>query len=637
MIKKYQYLDKVNFPSDIKNLKISELKILAEEVRKEMIDAVSVTGGHLGAGLGVVELTIALHYVFDTPNDKIIWDVGHQTYPHKILTGRKDKIKTLRQGNGLSGFTKRSESEYDPFGAAHSSTSISAALGIATANKLEKKSNQVVAVIGDGAISAGMAYEAMNNAGSSKTKMIVILNDNDMSIAKPVGAMSTYLAKLLSGKIYFSLREKIKLIISAFSKRFSDKAGKAEDFLRSAVTGGTLFNSLGFYYVGPIDGYDLSGLILVLQNAKKLNHEGPIMIHIKTEKGKGYEFAEKSHDKYHGVSKFNVKTGIQEKSKSNTPSYTKVFARTLIKHAEKDSKIIGITAAMPSGTGMDLFSEKFPNRMFDAGIAEQHAVTFAAGMATEGYKPYAAIYSTFLQRAYDQVVHDVAIQNLPVRFAIDRAGLVGADGPTHAGSFDITYLSTLPNFVVMAASDEAELVRMINTSVDINNSPSALRYPRGNGVGIELPGIDEKIEIGKGRIILEGKKVAIINFGARLNECLLANEILIKKGIKITIVDARFAKPLDENLIWQVATDHEAIITIEEGSIGGFGSHVSQFLSEKNLLDNNLKFRSMILPDKFIDHNKPELMYKEAGLDAEAIVSKVFDIINSKVILQKQN
>jgi len=635
--KKYQYLDKVNFPSDIKNLKISELKILAEEVRKEMIDAVSVTGGHLGAGLGVVELTIALHYVFDTPNDKIIWDVGHQTYPHKILTGRKDKIKTLRQGNGLSGFTKRSESEYDSFGAAHSSTSISAALGIATANKLEKKSNQVVAVIGDGAISAGMAYEAMNNAGSSKTKMIVILNDNDMSIAKPVGAMSTYLAKLLSGKIYFSLRETIKLIISAFSKRFSDKAGKAEDFLRSAVTGGTLFNSLGFYYVGPIDGYDLSGLILVLQNAKKLNHEGPIMIHIKTQKGKGYEFAEKSHDKYHGVTKFNVKTGIQEKSKSNIPSYTKVFAKTLIKHAENDSKIIGITAAMPSGTGMDLFSEKFPNRMFDVGIAEQHAVTFAAGLATEGYKPYAAIYSTFLQRGYDQVVHDVAIQNLPVRFAIDRAGLVGADGPTHAGSFDITYLSTLPNFIVMAPSDEAELVRMTNTSVDINSNPSALRYPRGNGLGTKLPGIDEKIEIGKGRIILEGKKIALINFGARLKECLLANEILNKKGINITLADARFAKPLDENLFWQLATDHEAIITIEEGSVGGFGSHVSQFLSEKNLLDNNLKFRSMILPDKFIDHNKSELMYKEAGLDAEAIVSKVFDVLNSKIIVQKQN
>ena len=637
MTKKYQYLDKVNFPSDIKNLKSSELKILAKEVRKELIDAVSVTGGHLGAGLGVVELTIALHYVFDTPNDKIIWDVGHQTYPHKILTGRKDKIKTLRQGNGLSGFTKRSESEYDPFGAAHSSTSISAALGIATANKLEKKSNQVVAVIGDGAISAGMAYEAMNNAGSSKTKMIVILNDNDMSIAKPVGAMSTYLAKILSGKIYFSLRETFKLIISAFSKRFSDKAKRAEDFLRSAVTGGTLFNSLGFYYVGPIDGYDLDNLVLVLQNAKKLNHEGPIMIHIKTEKGKGYEFAEKSHDKYHGVTKFNIKTGIQEKSKSNTPSYTKVFAKTLIKHAEKDSKIIGITAAMPSGTGMDLFSEKFPNRMFDVGIAEQHAVTFAAGLATEGYKPYAAIYSTFLQRAYDQVVHDVAIQNLPVRFAIDRAGLVGADGPTHAGSFDITYLSTLPNFIVMAASDEAELVRMINTSVDINNNPSALRYPRGNGVGVELPDIDEKIEVGKGRLILEGKKVAIINFGARLNECLLANEILNKKGIGITLVDARFAKPLDENLIWEISTNHEALITIEEGSLGGFGSHVSQFLSEKKLLDNNLKFRSMILPDKFIDHNKPEIMYKEAGLDAESIVSKVFDVINSKVILQKQN
>ena len=637
MIKKYQYLDKVNFPSDIKNLKISELKILADEVREEMIDAVSVTGGHLGAGLGVVELTIALHYVFDTPNDKIIWDVGHQAYPHKILTGRKNKIKTLRQGNGLSGFTKRSESEYDPFGAAHSSTSISAALGIATANKLEKKSNQVVAVIGDGAISGGMAYEAMNNAGSSKTKLIVILNDNDMSIAKPVGAMSTYLAKLLSGKIYFSLRETIKLIISAFSKRFSDKAGKAEDFLRSAVTGGTLFNSLGFYYVGPIGGYDLSALILVLQNAKKLNHEGPMMIHIKTQKGKGYEFAEKSHDKYHGVTKFNVKTGIQEKSNSSIQSYTKVFADTLIKHAENDSKIIGITAAMPSGTGMDLFSEKFPNRMFDVGIAEQHAVTFAAGLATEGYKPYAAIYSTFLQRGYDQVVHDVAIQNLPVRFAIDRAGLVGADGPTHAGSFDITYLSALPNFIVMAASDEAELVRMINTSVDINSNPSALRYPRGNGLGRELPGIDEKIEIGKGRIILEGKKVALINFGARLKECLLANEILNKKGINITLVDARFAKPLDENLFWQLATDHEAIITIEEGSIGGFGSHVSQFLSEKNLLDNNLKFRSMILPDKFIDHNKPGLMYKEAGLDAEAIVSKVFNILNSKIIVQKQN
>jgi len=635
--KQYQCLDKVNFPSDVKKLKQSELKILAKEVREEMLDAVSVTGGHLGAGLGVVELTIALHYVFDTPNDKLIWDVGHQTYPHKILTGRKDKIRTLRQGNGLSGFTKRSESEYDTFGAAHSSTSISSALGIATANKLSKKSNQVIAVIGDGAISAGMSYEAMNNAGAAKTKMIVILNDNDMSIARPVGAMSTYLAKLLSGKIYFSFREIIKLIISAFPKKFIVKASKAEYFLRSAVTGGTLFNSLGFYYVGPIDGYNLDNLISVLQNAKNLNHEGPIMIHIKTKKGKGYEFAEKSLDRFHGVSKFNVKTGVQEKSKSNIPTYTKVFANTLIKHAEKDSKIIGITAAMPSGTGMDLFGEKFPKRMFDVGIAEQHAVTFAAGMATEGYKPYAAIYSTFLQRAYDQVVHDVAIQSLPVRFAIDRAGLVGADGPTHAGSFDVTYLSTLPNFIVMAPSDEAELVKMINTTVDINDKPSAFRFPRGTGIGVELPSIEEKIEIGKGKVISEGKNIAVINFGARLQECLLAKENLKKKGINPTIVDARFAKPLDEHLIWQIATDHESIITIEEGSIGGFGSHVSNFLSEKNLIDSSLKFRSMILPDRFIDQDKPDLMYKNAGLDAQSIENKVLDLLNSKIIIQKQN
>ena len=637
MTKKYQYLDKVNFPSDIKKLNQSELKILAKEGREEMLDAVSVTGGHLGAGLGVVELTIALHYVFDAPNDKLIWDVGHQTYPHKILTGRKDKIRTLRQGNGLSGFTKRSESEYDPFGAAHSSTSISSALGIAIANKLSKKSDQVVAVIGDGAISAGMSYEAMNNAGAAKTKMIVILNDNDMSIARPVGAMSTYLAKLLSGKIYFSFRGIIKLIISAFSKKFIVKASKAEDFLRSAVTGGTLFNSLGFYYVGPIDGYDLDNLISVLQNARNLNHDGPIMIHIKTKKGKGYEFAEKSLDRFHGVSKFNVKTGVQEKSKSNIPAYTKVFANTLIKHAEKDSKIIGITAAMPSGTGMDLFGEKFPKRMFDVGIAEQHAVTFAAGMATEGYKPYAAIYSTFLQRAYDQVVHDVAIQSLPVRFAIDRAGLVGADGPTHAGSFDVTYLSTLPNFIVMAPSDEAELVKMINTSVDINDKPSAFRFPRGTGIGVELPSIEEKIEIGKGKVISEGNNIAVINFGARLQECLLAKENLKKKGINPTIVDARFAKPLDEHLIWQIATDHESIITIEEGSIGGFGSHVSNFLSEKNLLDSGLKFRSMVLPDRFIDQDKPDLMYKNAGLDAQSIENKVLDLLNSKIIVQKQN
>ena len=633
----YKYLDDINFPSDIKKLSQSELKVLAKEVREELIDAVSETGGHLGAGLGVVELTVALHYIFNTPNDKLIWDVGHQSYPHKILTGRRDKIRTLRKGNGLSGFTKRAESEYDPFGAAHSSTSISSALGIAVANELSNKSTNVIAVIGDGAISAGMSYEAMNNAGASKTKMIVILNDNDMSIAKPVGAMRTYLAKILSGNIYFSFRETVKLIISAFSKRFSKKAGKAEEFLRSAVTGGTLFNAMGFYYIGPIDGHDVDALISVLKTAKEINIKGPIMIHIRTKKGKGYEFAEKSDDKYHGVSKFNINTGVQEKTKSNIPAYTKVFANTLIKHAEKDSKIVGITAAMPSGTGMDKFGEKFPSRMFDVGIAEQHAVTFAGGLATEGYKPYAAIYSTFLQRAYDQVVHDIAIQSLPVRFAIDRAGLVGADGPTHAGSFDITYLSTLPNFIVMAASDEAELVRMINTSVHINDRPSAFRYPRGNGVGVNLPPLDEKLDIGKGRIIKEGKKLALINFGARLQECLIAQENLSKKGVNITIIDARFCKPLDESLIWQMATDHESIITIEEGSIGGFGSHVGQFLAEKNLLDGNLKYRSMILPDRFIDHDKPELMYKYAGLDAKSIELKVFDTLNSKVIIKKIN
>ena len=637
MKKFYKYLNNINFPSDLRKLKKDELKYVAKELREELIDAVSETGGHLGAGLGVVELTVALHYIFDTPNDKLIWDVGHQAYPHKILTGRKDKIRTLRQGNGLSGFTKRSESEYDPFGAAHSSTSISSGLGIAIANKLSNKSSNVISVIGDGAISAGMAYEAMNNAGASKTKIIVILNDNDMSIAKPVGAMRSYLAKILSGKIYFSFRETVKLIISAFSKRFSKKAGKAEDFLRSAVTGGTLFNSMGFYYVGPINGHDLDALLPVLHNAKEVSYDGPIMIHVKTEKGKGYSFAEKSEDKYHGVSKFNVSTGKQEKSKSIAPSYTKVFANTLIEHAKNDSKVIGITAAMPSGTGMDLFAEKFPDRMFDVGIAEQHAVTFAAGLATEGFKPYAAIYSTFLQRAYDQVVHDVAIQSLPVRFAIDRAGLVGADGPTHAGSFDITYLTTLPNFIVMAASDEAELVKMINTSIDINDKPCAFRYPRGNGLGVKLPSIDEKLIVGKGKVVREGKKVAIVNFGARLNDILKSSEILQKKGINLTIIDARFAKPLDENLLWQVANEHEILITVEEGSIGGFGSHVSKFLTDKNLLDNNLKLRNMVLPDKFIDQDKPEQMYKIAGLDSFNIVDKVLETLNSKVIIKKTN
>ena len=630
MKQEFKFLKDINFPSDLKKVSENDLQELSNEVRKEMINAVSETGGHLGAGLGVVELTVALHYIFDTPNDKLIWDVGHQTYPHKILTGRKNKIKTLRQGKGLSGFTKRTESEYDPFGAAHSSTSISSALGIAEANKLANKSNNVIAVIGDGAISAGMAYEAMNNAGASKTKMIVILNDNDMSIAKPVGAMRTYLAKLLSGKIYFSLRETFKLITSAFSKRFSAKAGKAEDFLRSAVTGGTMFNSLGFYYVGPIDGHDLNVLLPILKNAKESKYEGPIMIHVKTQKGKGYSYAEKAIDHYHGVSKFNVTTGEQEKSITNLPAYTKVFANTLVKHAQKDSKIVGITAAMPGGTGMDIFAKEFPKRMFDVGIAEQHAVTFSAGLATEGFKPYAAIYSTFLQRAYDQVVHDVAIQSLPVRFAIDRAGLVGADGSTHAGSFDITYLSTLPNFIVMAASDEAELVKMINTSVDINDKPSAIRYPRGSGIGLDLPSIDEKIAIGKGRIIQEGKQICILSLGTRLEECKIAAEDLKNKGISTTIIDARFAKPLDQELILKCAREHEVMITIEEGSIGGFGSHVKNLLAEKGIFDRGLKFRSMTLPDTFIEQDSPKKMYDIAGLNASHISKKILNLLFNK-------
>ena len=625
----------INFPSDLRKFKKDQLKKISDELREELIDAVSETGGHLGAGLGVVELTVALHYVFDTPKDKLVWDVSHQCYPHKIITGRKDRIKTLRKGGGLSGFTKRSESEYDPFGAAHSSTSISSTLGIAVAKKLSNNNNNVVAVIGDGAMSAGMAYEAMNNAGALKSKLIVILNDNDMSIAKPVGAMSKYLTRLLSGKLYFSLRETVKMVISAFSKRFSQKAGKAEDLLRGIVTGGTLFSELGFYYVGPIDGHDVDNLVQIFENVKNSNHEGPILIHVRTQKGKGYKPAEQSGDKYHGVSKFDIATGEQSKSKSNAPSYTKVFAETLIKHAEQDTKIIGITGAMPSGTGLNLFEKKFPDRTFDVGIAEQHAVTFAAGLATEGYKPYAAIYSTFLQRAYDQVVHDVAIQSLPVRFAIDRAGLVGADGPTHAGSFDITYLTTLPNFVVMAASDESELVKMINTSVHINDRPSAFRYPRGNGTGVTLPPINELLEIGKGRVVLEGKKAAILNFGTRLEECKKASEILSKKGINITIIDARFAKPLDEKLIMEAANNHEALITIEEGSVGGFGSHVMQFLSDRGVFDKGLKFRSMILPDIFIDQDTPEKMYEKAGLDSLSIASKIQETLNSNIVLAK--
>ena len=633
---KTNLLDKVNYPSDLRKFNKNELSLLVKELRQELIDVVSTTGGHLGAGLGVVELTVALHYVFDTPKDKLVWDVGHQSYPHKIITGRRDKIRTLRKGGGLSGFTKRSESEYDPFGAGHSSTSISSTLGMAVAKSLSKNSNHVIAVIGDGAMSAGLAYEAMNNAGAMKSKLIVILNDNDMSIARPVGAMSSYLAKLLSGKTYFGLRETIKSITSKFSKRFKDKAGKAEEFIKDIVTGGgTLFNELGFYYVGPIDGHNLDNLIEVLNNIKTLKYDGPILIHTVTKKGKGYKPAENSRDKYHGVTKFDVVTGKQSKSKQSAPSYTKVFANTLIEHAENDTKIIGITAAMPSGTGMDVFGEKFPDRMFDVGIAEQHAVTFAAGLATEGYKPFVAIYSTFLQRAYDQVVHDVAIQNLPVRFAIDRAGLIGAAGSTHAGSFDITYLSTLPNFVVMAASDETELVKMINTAVSINDRPTAFRYPRGNTSDMELPKINEILEIGKGKIVKEGKKVAILNFGTRLLECLKAANQLDAKGISTTVADARFAKPLDQKLIMDLCSNHETIITIEEGSIGGFGSHVFQMLSERGFFDKGLKIRSMILPDQFIDQDMPEYMYKTAGLDAYAIEQKVLNTLKSNIIIHK--
>ena len=632
---KTSLLDHVNYPSDLRKLKEEELKQLAKELREELIDVVSTTGGHLGAGLGVVELTIALHYVFDTPKDKLVWDVGHQAYPHKIITGRRDRIRTLRKGGGLSGFTKRSESEYDTFGAAHSSTSISSSLGMAVAKSLSKDSNHVIAVIGDGAMSAGMAYEAMNNAGAMKSKLIVVLNDNDMSIARPVGAMSSYLAKLLSGKTYFSFRETIKSIISTFSKNFKDKAGKAEVFIRDIVSGGTLFNELGFYYVGPIDGHNLDSLIPVLNNVKNSKYDGAILVHVVTKKGKGYKPAEDSRDKFHGVSKFNVVTGEQSKPKSNTLSYTKVFANTLIKHAENDTKIIGITGAMPSGTGMDIFGKKFPDRMFDVGIAEQHAVTFAAGLTTEGYKPFAAIYSTFLQRAYDQVVHDVAIQSLPVRFAIDRAGLVGADGPTHAGAFDITYLSTLPNFVVMAASNEAELIRMINTAVSINDRPCAFRYPRGNGLGVELPGINEILELGKGKIVKEGSKIAILSFGTRLQECLKAADKLDAQGISTTVADARFAKPLDHKLIIDLCLHHEVLITIEEGSIGGFGSHIFQMLSERGIFDKGLKIRSMILPDRFMDQDTPENMYKAAGLDAQAIEQKALDALKSNIIISK--
>ena len=623
-------LDTIHYPADLRKLEKKQLPQLASELREELVDAVSFTGGHLGAGLGVVELTIAIHYLFNTPDDRLIWDVGHQAYPHKILTGRRNKIRTLRQGGGLSGFTKRAESQYDPFGTAHSSTSISAGLGMAVARDLEGKNNSIISVIGDGAMSAGMAYEAMNNAGAMDSRLIVILNDNDMSIAPPVGAMSSYLAKLLSGKKYIGFRNFFKKISDKFPGRLKQRIGQAEEYLRGMAVGGTLFEEMGFFYVGSVDGHSFDQLLPVLENVKNSTHEGPFLIHAITQKGKGYQPAEDSKDKYHGVTKFNVATGEQSKSSSNKPSYTNVFGETLAAHAQQDNKIVAVTGAMPSGTGINIFQKQFPKRTFDVGIAEQHAVTFAAGLATEGYKPYAAIYSTFLQRAYDQVVHDVAIQSLPVRFAIDRAGLVGADGPTHAGSFDITYLATLPNFVVMAASDEAELVRMINTSIDINDRPCAFRYPRGNGIGIELPSIDEKLKIGKGRVVQEGTNVCILSLGTRLEECKIAAKELKNKGISTTIVDARFAKPLDEELIIRCAREHEMMITIEEGSIGGFGSHVANLLAEKGIFDKGLKFRSLMLPDVFIDQDTPEKMYDVAGLNAEQITKKILDIFFNK-------
>ena len=620
-------LDKIKNPQDLKKLQVSELKTLAEELRAELVDAVSITGGHLGAGLGVVELTIAIHYLFDTPNDRLVWDVGHQSYPHKILTERRDRIRTLRKSGGLSGFTKRSESIYDPFGTAHSSTSISASLGMAVARDLDKRNNNVIAVIGDGAMSAGMAYEAMNNAGSMNSRLIVILNDNDMSIAPPVGAMRSYLARLLSGKTYIGFRGLLKRIASIFPRSIKTRAARFEEYFRGLAVGGTLFDELGFYYVGTIDGHNFDQLIPVLKNVRDSKHNGPFLVHAITQKGKGYKPAENSEDKFHGVNKFDVITGAQAKPTTTTPTFTKVYGDTLTKHGEVDSKIVAITGAMPSGTGVDIFSKKFPNRAFDVGIAEQHAVTFAAGLATEGYKPFATIYSTFLQRAYDQVVHDVAIQSLPVRFAIDRAGLVGADGPTHAGSFDITYLATLPNFIVMAPSDEAELVRMVNTAVTINDRPSAFRYPRGNGYGVNLPSINEVLEIGKARVVKRGTKVCLLSLGTRLQECIKAAQQLDAKGISTTVIDARFAKPLDEQLILDSAKSHEVLITIEEGSIGGFGSHVSHLLAERGVFDKGLKFRSMNLPDVFIEQDTPERMYDVAELNAFHISKKALEVL----------
>ena len=615
-------LDTVHSPADLRKLEVSQLRQLADELRTETIDAVSKTGGHLGAGLGVVELTVAIHYLFNTPDDKLIWDVGHQCYPHKILTERRERIRTLRSPDGLSGFTKRSESVYDPFGAAHSSTSISSGLGFAVSRDLQGGDNYVIVVIGDGAMSAGMAYEAMNNAGAMDSKLIVILNDNDMSIAPPVGALSAYLSRLVSSRPYRSIRHLSHLVAKRFPRSIEVAVKRAEEYARGFVTGGTMFEELGFYYVGPIDGHNLDHLIPVLKNVRDDKGGGPILIHAVTQKGKGYKPAENSEDKYHGVSRFDVVTGTQVKAVSNAPSYTKVFARSLIKEARKDDKIVAITAAMPSGTGLDLFQEEFPKRCFDVGIAEQHGVTFAAGLAADGMKPFVAIYSTFLQRAYDQVVHDVAIQKLPVRFAMDRAGFVGADGQTHCGAFDIAYLGCLPGFVLMAAADEAELVHMVATQAAHDEGPSALRYPRGEGVGVDMPEEGTPLAIGKGRILREGNTVALLSYGTRLAECLKAADELAAHGYSTTVADARFAKPLDTDLVRALAKDHEVLITVEEGSVGGFGSFVMQFLAHEGAFDKGLKIRPLVMPDAFVDQNKPEMQYEISGLNSAQIVAQ---------------
>ncbi len=621
-------LDTVSTPADTRGFSVSQLRQLADELRSETIDAVSQSGGHLGSGLGVVELTVALHHVFDTPRDVVIWDVGHQAYPHKILTGRRDRIRTLRQGGGLSGFTKRAESEYDPFGAAHAATSISAALGFAVARDQRGDDNKVIAVIGDGSMSAGMAYEAMNNAAHATKQLIVVLNDNDMSIAPPVGGMSAYLARQVSSGAYQSFRKFGRNMIDGLPRPIKEAARKVEEYARGMATGGTFFEELGFYYVGPIDGHNMEHLVPVLKNVHEIS-DRPVLVHVVTQKGHGYAPAESAEDKHHSVAKFDVITGKQSKAQSNAPSYTKVFGTELIKQAEKDDKIVAITAAMPSGTGLDIFAKRFPERTFDVGIAEQHAVTFAAGLAADGMKPFAAIYSTFLQRGYDQVVHDVAIQHLPVRFAIDRAGLVGADGPTHAGSFDVGYLGALPGFVVMAAADEAELAHMIATAVEIDDRPSAFRYPRGDGVGVDIPEIATPLEIGRGRIMREGTAVALLSFGTRLQETLKAADLLAARGLSVTVADARFAKPLDEDLILRLAREHEALITIEEGSIGGFGAFVLHMLAERGALDRGLKVRTLVLPDIFQDHDKPEAMYARAGLDAEGIVKATLNALDA--------